>query len=58
VDAGSWLTEERSKSYVAALDPAARERLLAEVSEIISGRFPDGQMAVPYQTLGWVAERR
>lgn len=57
VSASSWLTEERSKSYVAALHPAARERLLDDVAAIIGERFPDGLMTVPYQTLGWAAKR-
>jgi SAM-dependent methyltransferase len=52
-----WITNARSTSYVSALEPAARERLLAEVTGIISGRFTDGQMTIPYRTWAWIARR-
>ncbi|MGD0376955.1 MAG: class I SAM-dependent methyltransferase [Streptosporangiaceae bacterium] len=53
-----WLTEERSKSYVAELDPPQRDRLLAQINDIIGTRFRDGQMSVPYRTKLWLARRR
>jgi ubiquinone/menaquinone biosynthesis C-methylase UbiE len=53
-----WLTEDRSKSYVGALDPGARVKLLAQIAEIIRPRFPGGQMSVPYRTRLALARRR
>jgi SAM-dependent methyltransferase len=50
VSAADWLTDERSKSYVIALEPAVRDAVLAEVAAIIAAQFPDGQLAVRYQT--------
>jgi SAM-dependent methyltransferase len=50
VSAADWLTDERSKSYVIALEPAVRDAVLAEVAAIIAAQFPDGQLAVQYQT--------
>jgi SAM-dependent methyltransferase len=47
LSAERWLLDERSKSYVAALDPDAQEALLAE-------RFPGGP--VPYETWLWISE--
>ena len=50
VSATDWLTDERSKSYVIALEPAVRDSVLAEVAAIIAARFPYGQLVVRYQT--------
>jgi ubiquinone/menaquinone biosynthesis C-methylase UbiE len=58
VRADQWLTEDRSKSYVGALDPEARERLLAKIASIVWARFPDGQMSVRYRTRLLLARRR
>jgi SAM-dependent methyltransferase len=52
-----WLTDQHSKSYVASLNPAAREVLFAQLSEIVSARFPDGELSVPYLTQMWLARR-
>jgi hypothetical protein len=58
VSAGRWLTFERSKSYFGALEPGAREQLLAQIARLIGGRFPDGRMSVPHRTRMWLARRR
>jgi ubiquinone/menaquinone biosynthesis C-methylase UbiE len=58
VAAQDWITDERSKSYVNAVRPAERERLLTEVARIVGERFPGGQMTVPYCTQAWIARRR
>lgn len=58
VSAERWLAEERSKSYVAVLSERSRMRLLAEIAAIVTRRFPDGTLTVPYWTLGWVARKR
>ena len=58
VTAGEWITEQRSKSYVTALWPRERERLLAQIARIVGERFPDGQLTVPYRTGAWIARRR
>jgi SAM-dependent methyltransferase len=50
LSAAEWLTDERSKSYVIALEPAVRAKVLDEVAAIIAAQFPDGQLAVRYQT--------
>ncbi len=50
VSAADWLTDKRSKSYIIALEPAVRTAVLAEVAAIVSAEFPDGQLAVRYQT--------
>ncbi len=52
-----WLTYERSKSYVGALGPAERERLLARIEDLARARFPGGQMSVPYRTRLRLARR-
>ncbi len=54
---GDWITDDRSKSYVIELAPAAREDLLARLAAIIGQRFPDGQMVVPYTTTLWLARK-
>lgn len=54
---GDWITDDRSKSYVIELAPAAREDLLAQLASIIGQRFPDGQMLVPYTTRLWLARK-
>lgn len=54
---GDWITDDRSKSYVIELAPAAREDLLARLAAIIGQRFPDGQMLVPYTTRLWLARK-
>lgn len=53
-----WITDDRSKSYVGALEPAEREQLLAAVAGILAEHFPGGQMDVPYKTAIWIARRR
>lgn len=58
VTAGDWITEQRSKSYVTALWPGERERLLAQIARIVRGRFGDGQLTVQYRTGAWIARRR
>jgi len=50
VSVTDWLTDERSKSYIIALEPAVRESVLAEVAAIIGAQFPDGRLAVRYET--------
>jgi SAM-dependent methyltransferase len=50
VSATDWLTDERSKSYVIALEPAVRAAVLAEAEAIITAQFPDGRLTVRYQT--------
>lgn len=50
VPATDWITGERSKSYFIELEPATREAVLGRLAKIIVGRFPDGQLTVPYST--------
>jgi SAM-dependent methyltransferase len=57
LDTAEWMTEERSKSYVAELPPADRDRLLHGIGDMLSGHFPGGAMAVPYRTRMWLARR-
>ena len=58
VRTSAWLTEGRSKSYVAELEPAVRDQLLSKIAGIIGTQFPDGQMSVPYLTRMWLARPR
>jgi SAM-dependent methyltransferase len=55
---GRWLAYERSKSSVGRLPRADRDRLLSRIGDIVAGRFPDGQMSVPYRTRLRLARRR
>jgi SAM-dependent methyltransferase len=55
VRASAWLTDELSKSYVAQLEPAVRDQLLAKIAGIIGAQFGDGQLSVPYLTRMWLA---
>ncbi|HWG62013.1 MAG TPA: class I SAM-dependent methyltransferase [Streptosporangiaceae bacterium] len=54
----TWMTEERSKSYIVGLAPQARQRLLDAVATVLRTRFPAGQMTVPYRTRMWLARRQ
>jgi hypothetical protein len=58
VDAATWMTEERSKSYIAQLAPPIRGRLLGRIEELLGTHFPGVPMIVPYQTRMWLARRR
>ena len=58
LDLGRWLAYERSKSYVGELPAAEREALLSRIAGIVSARFPDGLMSVPYRTRLRLARRR
>jgi SAM-dependent methyltransferase len=55
---GRWLAYERSKSYIGQLPPADRDRLLAQIGEVASGGFPDGEMSVRFLTRLRLARRR
>jgi SAM-dependent methyltransferase len=57
VTAAGWITDDRSKSYFIDLAPDLRESVLRQVAAIISSRFPDGQMTVPYITTLLVARK-
>jgi ubiquinone/menaquinone biosynthesis C-methylase UbiE len=57
VRAADWITDERSKSYFIELEPTARDSVLGQVAAIIAGRFPDGQMEVPYVTVLTLARK-
>lgn len=56
--AEQWLEDQRSKSYIAALPEPSRTSLLTTIEQIISDRFPTGQMRVPYETLLWIARKK
>ncbi len=58
VTAADWITEQRSKSYVTALWPGERERLLAQIARIVGERFGTGPLTVQYRTGAWIAQRR
>ena len=57
VDLVTWLTELRSHSYFAALDPARREAVLGEVADAMRVDFAAGMVDVPYSTSLWTAVR-
>jgi SAM-dependent methyltransferase len=52
-----WLTDLQSHSYVIALSPTERNRLLQDVEAMLREQFAD-LMTVPYQTRVWLAHRR
>jgi SAM-dependent methyltransferase len=58
VDVGTWMTEERSKSYIAQLAPPVRDRLLRRIEELLGMHFAGASVIVPYQTRMWLARRR
>ena len=53
----TWLADDRSRSYVAALPEPARLVLLRELEALVRARFPNGEMRVPYETWLWVARK-
>lgn len=53
----TWMTDLASRSYVVGLADDERERLLTNLRRIVHGPFPDGSMAVPYETWLWIATR-
>jgi SAM-dependent methyltransferase len=48
VSTTDWITDDRSKSWIIELGPAARQAVLDRIADIIGTAFPDGQMRVPY----------
>jgi hypothetical protein len=58
VEVGTWMAEERSKSYIAQLAPPVRDRLLRRIEELLEMHFAGTTMIVPYQTRMWLARRR
>jgi SAM-dependent methyltransferase len=50
-----WLLDQRSHSYVAALEDAEREELMRSVSATLRRRFATGDMEVHYETWLWIA---
>jgi SAM-dependent methyltransferase len=57
VDLATWITELRSHSHLAALDPARREAVLGEVADAMNADFAAGEVDVPYSTALWTAVR-
>lgn len=57
VAAADWMTDERSKSYIIALEPQVRESVLGEAAAIIGAEFPGGQLTVRYLTTLIVARK-
>jgi hypothetical protein len=54
----SGSVRRQRKSYFGALRPDDRRRLLAQITGLVGGRFPDGRMSVPHRTRMWLARRR
>jgi SAM-dependent methyltransferase len=57
VDLVTWLTELRSRSYLAALDPTRRESVLRAAADAMRVDFADGAVDVRYSTTLWTAVR-
>jgi len=57
VSVDRWLTDQVSHSFVAALPAGPQTRLLAQLRDVILGRFPDGRMTVRHETWLWIAAR-
>jgi hypothetical protein len=58
IDAPAWLMDLRTHSFIAALDEQRQAALLDEVAGVMDRAFPDGGMAIPYETTLWSAIRR
>ena len=54
----AWLIDQSSHSYVAALAPPARNDLLGNRCEVLTTRFPNGEMTVRYETWLRTATKR
>jgi SAM-dependent methyltransferase len=52
-----WLGELRSHSYAIALDEPARAVLVERAAALLEGAFPDGTVAVGFETRLWSARR-
>jgi SAM-dependent methyltransferase len=57
VTVDAWLTDLRNHSYVIGLDTTERAQMLTTAESILSRRFPEGTMTVPFQTRVWMANR-
>lgn len=57
VDVDTWLLDEQSKSYIAALPADAHRDLLDSMTALVHERFPDGRMTVRYETRLWIARK-
>lgn len=55
VDAGAWVQELKSFSYVAALPADVRRDLVEQVRDVLHEHCPSGQLAVRYRTDLWTA---
>lgn len=53
-----WLAAECSKSYVATLAEPERLALMHELETLVRGRYPSGDIQVPYETWLWIATKR
>jgi len=53
-----WLTDQRSHSYIADLAEPDREAVMGRLAAIVHDGFPDGAMAIRYETWLWIADRR
>lgn len=57
VSVDDWMTDQASHSYVIALRDGPRADLLRALRRILDTQFPNGSMAVPYETWLWIATR-
>jgi SAM-dependent methyltransferase len=53
----TWMTDQASLSYVAALPPSERDLLLCDLRDIVHRGFPGGSMTVRYETWLWAADK-
>lgn len=58
VSVDDWMVDQASHSYVVALDESRRTRLLRDLRHVLDQQFPDGAMAVRYETWLWAAPQR
>ena len=56
ISVDDWFTFLASHSYVAALSNVERAPLLVDLRAIVDEAFPDGAMAVRYETWLWIAD--
>src|SRR4029077_9541007 len=55
ISVDDWLLDQSTHSTVVYLPPDERARLMATLTRILRTAFPDGRMAVPFETWMWIA---
>lgn len=57
ISVDDWITDQTTHSYVVALSPSARLRLLADLRAILDHQLPSKTMTIPYETSLWIGRK-